>query len=184
MQGLLIALIALALTTALVPGSWLFYSLTIQHGNSVELYYYNFTIVNVTSETVTFTLNVTYPNGTSETVTLSAPLERPFPLPINGSAFCLYNTEYMGTEGNTTIYHGLFKMGNVSVPVTAYYLNGVLSNYTGSMGDTRVTATLLAWYVPSAKPGPISDLGGWLIVAIVVGVIAISAIALIRIGKI
>lgn len=178
------ALLALAVAMSLVPGSWFFYALTVQQGSAVQIYYYNFTVVSVNQERLVFNLTITYPNGTSQTSSYSAPLSKPYPFPFNGTAFYLTNMTYEGIKDNVSIYHGTFRLDGYSVPVTAYYFNGLLSNYSGTLGNVRVVAVLESSYVPPTSGGLVTDLGAWLIVIILLGAIVIGVIVLARIGKI
>ena len=178
------ALLALALAMSLVPGSWFFYVLTVQHGSTVQIYYYNFTVVGVNQGTFVFNVTVTYPNGTSQALSYSVPLNKPYPFPFNGTAFYLTNMTYVESKGNVSVYRGTFKLNGVSVPVTAYYSNGLLSNYSGTLVNVRVVAVLESSYVPPTSGGLVTDLGAWLIVVILLGAIVIGVIVLARIGKI
>ena len=181
MQG---ALLALAVALSLVPGSWFFYALTVQHGSAVQIYYYNFTVVSVSQEGIVFNLTITYPNGTSQALSYSVPLERPYPFPYNGTAFYLTNMTYEGSKGDVSVYHGTFRLDGYSVPVTAYYSNGLLSNYSGTLDNVRVVAVLESSYVPPTSGGLVTDLGAWLIVIVLLGAIVIGVIVLAKIGKI
>ncbi|MCQ4345385.1 MAG: hypothetical protein RXQ70_04350 [Sulfolobaceae archaeon] len=177
------SLVALALLT-LTAGSWFFYTLTIQVDNNVQILQYNFTVVNVTPTSLVFELT-TYnsPNGMSLTFEKAVPLSEPAPFPYNGSAFGVSNVSYVGSVGNYTIYRGVFELNGLKVPVTLYFRDGILVNYTGSYEGVKVDAQLQAsQIVPTNASGP--EPGALIIVLVMVAAIAIGAAVLIKIGKI
>jgi len=182
-RGLGFSLVALALLT-LTAGSWFFYTLTIQVNNNVQILQYNFTVVNVTPTSLVFELT-TYnsSNGMSLAFEKAVPLSEPAPFPYNGSAFGVSNVSYVGSVGNYTIYRGVFELNGLKVPVTLYFRDGILVNYTGSYGGVKVNAQLQALQiVPTKASGP--EPGALIIVLVMVAAIAIGAVVLIKIGKI
>jgi hypothetical protein len=177
-----IGLVLLALI-ALLPGSWFFYTLTIQEGSQVQIYYYNFTVINATSSNIAFRLSFSGSGTSQTTITETVPVSNPGPFPLNGSAFGVTNVTYVGKVGNYTVYKGVFRYNGLSIPVTMYYNNqGILSNYSGLSNGVKVVAQLQASYTPPTQPGP--EPGGLLIVIVVLVALAIGVVTLVKIGKI
>ncbi|MGC9105270.1 MAG: hypothetical protein ACP5HQ_02445 [Thermoprotei archaeon] len=177
-----IDLVLLALI-ALLPGSWFFYTLTIQEGSQVQIYYYNFTVVNVTSASLAFRLSLSGPGTTQTTITETVPVSNPGLFPLNGSAFGVTNVTYVAKVGNYSVYEGVFRYNGLTIPVTMYYnQQGILYNYSGSSNGVKVIAQLQASYTPPTQPGP--EPGGLFIVIVVLIALAIGVVTLVKIGKI
>lgn len=182
---LLFSLPALVTVAQLEPREVYVYQLTISHGSQLEVYNYTFIINSVSNGVVNFTEIITDENnGSSTSATYVFPLSEVKYLPYNGTVFNGYNLTFVGyTEfdgKNATEYKGYFLVNNLSVPITAYYVNSMLNYLNGSLNGYTVTLSLVNQYSIS----PPQNYTGYIILVIVVVFIVVGVVLLIKIGKI
>lgn len=161
------------------------YQLTISHDSQLEIYNYTFIINFVSNGIVNFTEIITNENnGSSTSATYVFPLSKIKYLPYNGTVFDGYNLTFVGytvfNGKNATEYKGYFLLNNLSIPVTAYYINSMLNYLNGSLNGYTVTLSLVNQYAIS----PLQNYTGYIVLAIVIIFIVVGVVLLVKIGKI
>ncbi|MCY0849342.1 hypothetical protein [Sulfuracidifex metallicus] len=167
------------MTLGVSPSTYL-YTVNIADGQSLTAYSYNYT---VTSSTFTsYILTISLPNGTQIYSKSLIDGSSCFPnfIPFSGHNVSIRYVGQVEIEGNQyKEFKGTTEIYNQTIPISAYFLNGVLFKLNGTYN--HMTLNMVNVEPPQSTP---SNTLEYIPIIVVFAVIIIGIAVMIKLGKI